>query len=378
MSHTPLSGRILPGTLVHGQPATLGVMGGGQLGRMFVHAAQRMGYFTAVLDPDVTSPAGLVSHYHVEAGYLDEQGLAQLMQRSQAITTELQGILGKRQVAVVASTRDLEAYQGFLSGRARFNQRDGLLTAIDELSSAVRRDPKFAEAWIYLAATWQVLPGYAGPEIDLAKSRAASQEALERAAALAPNHPMVLALKAHNLDTDGNLVGALDLLGKAADASKQDSNPLLWRGSTLLRNGYIKEAIADLEGAQAMDPLAGINNGYLSIAYLSDGQDLKAEALARKASEQGWPLAMNLVIYDLAARGEGDRALALWDEYVAAKIPARFAKQGAARRELLRDPRQPAQEGAGRAGGPDTSRRKQHRQPAGPEHQGRAPARYSR
>ena len=32
--------------------ATLGVMGGGQLGRMFVHAAQRMGYFTAVLDSD--------------------------------------------------------------------------------------------------------------------------------------------------------------------------------------------------------------------------------------------------------------------------------------------------------------------------------------
>jgi 5-(carboxyamino)imidazole ribonucleotide synthase len=76
---------ILPG-------ATLGVMGGGQLGRMFVQAAQAMGYFTAVLDPDVTSPAGLVSHYHVEAGYLDEQGLAQLMQRCQAITTEFENV----------------------------------------------------------------------------------------------------------------------------------------------------------------------------------------------------------------------------------------------------------------------------------------------
>ena len=61
---------ILPG-------ATLGVMGGGQLGRMFVHAAQRLGYFTAVLDPDPASPAGLVSHYHVKTGYLDQDGLAQ-------------------------------------------------------------------------------------------------------------------------------------------------------------------------------------------------------------------------------------------------------------------------------------------------------------
>ncbi len=67
-------------------------MGGGQLGRMFVQAAQAMGYFTAVLDPDPTSPAGLVAHYHIEADYLGEAGLAQLMQRSSAITTEFENV----------------------------------------------------------------------------------------------------------------------------------------------------------------------------------------------------------------------------------------------------------------------------------------------
>ena len=72
--------------------ATLGVMGGGQLGRMFVHAAQQMGYFTAVLDPDPASPAGLAAHFHIQADYLDEQGLAQLMQRSEAITTEFENV----------------------------------------------------------------------------------------------------------------------------------------------------------------------------------------------------------------------------------------------------------------------------------------------
>ena len=82
-----MSGRkmVLPG-------ATLGVMGGGQLGRMFVQAAQRLGYFTAVLDADPTSPAGLVAQYHIATGYLDEQGLAQLMQRCQAITTEFENV----------------------------------------------------------------------------------------------------------------------------------------------------------------------------------------------------------------------------------------------------------------------------------------------
>ena len=83
---------LLPGSIVNGQPATLGVMGGGQLGRMFVHAAQAMGYYTAVLDPDPASPAGLVSHHHIQTDYLDEQGLAQLMQRCAAITTEFENV----------------------------------------------------------------------------------------------------------------------------------------------------------------------------------------------------------------------------------------------------------------------------------------------
>lgn len=76
---------ILPG-------ATLGVMGGGQLGRMFVHAAQQMGYFTAVLDADPTSPAGRVSHHHIQTGYEDPQGLAELARLSAAITTEFENV----------------------------------------------------------------------------------------------------------------------------------------------------------------------------------------------------------------------------------------------------------------------------------------------
>ena len=89
---TRVGAMLLPGGAVNGQQATLGVMGGGQLGRMFVQAAQRMGYFTVVLDPDVISPAGLVSHYHIRADYLDQDGLAQLMQRCAAITTEFENV----------------------------------------------------------------------------------------------------------------------------------------------------------------------------------------------------------------------------------------------------------------------------------------------
>jgi 5-(carboxyamino)imidazole ribonucleotide synthase len=92
------SGSLLPGgSAAQGdsaaaEPLTLGVMGGGQLGRMFVHAAQTMGYFTAVLDPDANSPAGRVSHRHIQTDYTDPAGLQQLAACSAAITTEFENV----------------------------------------------------------------------------------------------------------------------------------------------------------------------------------------------------------------------------------------------------------------------------------------------
>ena len=70
----------------------LGVLGGGQLGRMFVQTAQRMGYHTAVLDPDPESLAGRISHHHIQTGYTDAQGLADLAALCDAVTTEFENV----------------------------------------------------------------------------------------------------------------------------------------------------------------------------------------------------------------------------------------------------------------------------------------------
>ena len=70
----------------------LGVMGGGQLGRMFVQAAQAMGFVTVVLDPDPASPAGLIAHHHIATAFDDPVGLAELAQRCDAITTEFENV----------------------------------------------------------------------------------------------------------------------------------------------------------------------------------------------------------------------------------------------------------------------------------------------
>jgi 5-(carboxyamino)imidazole ribonucleotide synthase len=71
-------------------PATLGVLGGGQLGRYFVIAARTMGYRTMVLEPDPHAPAGAVADVHLVADYDDPSALEQLAVNCAVVTTEFE------------------------------------------------------------------------------------------------------------------------------------------------------------------------------------------------------------------------------------------------------------------------------------------------
>ena len=74
-------------------PATwLGVMGGGQLGRMFAHAAQAMGYKVAVLEPAPDCPAGHAADHLLSAGYADPAALGELAEQCSAVTTEFENV----------------------------------------------------------------------------------------------------------------------------------------------------------------------------------------------------------------------------------------------------------------------------------------------
>ena len=85
---------------VHGQAAGaplppgawLGLLGGGQLGRMFCMAAQSMGYRVCVVDPGEHSPAGNVADRHLRADYLDPEALETLSQLCAAVTTEFENV----------------------------------------------------------------------------------------------------------------------------------------------------------------------------------------------------------------------------------------------------------------------------------------------
>ncbi len=74
---------ILPGN-------TLGLLGGGQLGRMFTAAARTMGYEVIVLDPDPLGPAAHFATEHLCADFHDQSALEQLAKRCAAVTTEFE------------------------------------------------------------------------------------------------------------------------------------------------------------------------------------------------------------------------------------------------------------------------------------------------
>ncbi len=106
----------------------LGLLGGGQLGRMFCMAAQSLGYKVAVLDPGADSPAGNIADRHVHADYLDAAGLARLSSIARAATTEFENVPAAAleflartarvspAAATVAIAQDRIREKGFLTG----------------------------------------------------------------------------------------------------------------------------------------------------------------------------------------------------------------------------------------------------------------------
>jgi len=76
---------LLPG-------ATIGMLGGGQLGRFFTISARNMGYKVIVLEPDSSSPAGQLADKHIIAAYDEKDALDELAEQCDVITTEFENI----------------------------------------------------------------------------------------------------------------------------------------------------------------------------------------------------------------------------------------------------------------------------------------------
>ena len=73
-------------------PATIGIIGGGQLGQMMALAAKAMGYKVGVLDPTRDCPTSQVCDFQIVAEYTDHHALIQMAERSDVLTYEFENV----------------------------------------------------------------------------------------------------------------------------------------------------------------------------------------------------------------------------------------------------------------------------------------------
>ncbi len=133
---------ILPG-------ATIGMLGGGQLGRMFTIAAKDLGYRVCVVEPDVHSPAGQLADEHIIAAYDDEAALKQLADSCAVVTTEFENIsvpalqwlaqktLVRPSAEAVEKAQDRIVEKAFIRSCGLLTAPYGMITTSSEIATAV-------------------------------------------------------------------------------------------------------------------------------------------------------------------------------------------------------------------------------------------------
>jgi 5-(carboxyamino)imidazole ribonucleotide synthase len=82
---------VFPGHFI-GPGAAIGVLGSGQLGRMFAIAARRMGYRVHTLSPDQDTPTGQVADVEVAASYDDLDAVSEFARHVRVVTFEFENV----------------------------------------------------------------------------------------------------------------------------------------------------------------------------------------------------------------------------------------------------------------------------------------------
>ncbi|WP_297801740.1 5-(carboxyamino)imidazole ribonucleotide synthase [uncultured Brevundimonas sp.] len=107
----------LPAALAPG--STIGILGGGQLGRMLAEAASTLGFDVAILEPQADCPASRVAAHHIQAAYDDIEGLKRLAALSDVVTTEFENV-----PASVVAVLEAEGVRVAPNGRALATAQD--------------------------------------------------------------------------------------------------------------------------------------------------------------------------------------------------------------------------------------------------------------
>jgi DNA-binding winged helix-turn-helix (wHTH) protein/TolB-like protein/Tfp pilus assembly protein PilF len=207
---------------------------------------------------------------------------------------------------------DEEAYRLCLRGWYFWNRRteEGLRKGIDLFRQALRRDPKYAEAWSGMAAAYDILPEYS--ETSEAEAFPAAKHAALEALKLDPNLAEAHAALAFALFWwDRDAVGAEAGFKRALELNPGHATAHHWYGNVLLSLGRTEEAAAQLEEAYRADPLSLIIGAErASVLYHARRFDEAADLLRRTLElDPTFREAHYWLVRTLLARGDHDGAI---------------------------------------------------------------------
>jgi adenylate cyclase len=180
-------------------------------------------------------------------------------------------------------TRDMEAFELYLRGRAYWNERshDSMKKAIKCFENAVSKDPGFALAYAGIANVYNVLFSYGqvSAREALASMESNTSKALELDPELAEAHAALAGLSAYRWDW----AGALREIRRSIELNPSYATAHHWRSILLCNLRRLDEALVEMERARELDPLSLIITTALGVVHHFRREYAEAEALHMKA-----------------------------------------------------------------------------------------------
>jgi TolB-like protein len=204
-------------------------------------------------------------------------------------------------------TSNPEALDAYLKGRQALNERtpDGIERAIVAFKRAVALDPSYAVAWADQAVATCVLDRDDYGDLSTVEAASRARPLVERAMALAPERPEVLAAAGLLARCENRAELAVQLLDRAIAVNPNAAEPIMWRAMDLESLDRYTEVIPGIEAAVRADPLSRVALSNLSAYLDSYGREADARRIAERlaALDEPWGLRLRGFI---AAR-HGDR-----------------------------------------------------------------------
>ncbi len=212
-------------------------------------------------------------------------------------------------------TQNIEAYQLYLQGRQLWQRRgaDNLRKSIGLFEQAIALDPGFAEGYMGLASTYNVMASWTGK--PQATFNPLARDNVQKALAIDNSLDEAYAVLAGVAQGDGQWVQAERNFKHALSLNQKNPYSHIWFSEMLMRAGRAREALSLARTAYSLDPLSIPVNDILATAYLYNGMHDEAIHHSNISREMGGPTVPSdwIVAY---FRGDFDHAAFAHEQFL--------------------------------------------------------------